>query len=139
MSAHKLIERLDSPRQTARDSWIARCPAHADKRPSLAVRALDDGRTLIHCFAGCGTDAVLGAIGLTVSDLFPPKPTEYSKRQPPKGPHPSDALRCLSGESLLVLAAADLLAKGDALNAADSQRLALAARRIRAACEVAHV
>jgi hypothetical protein len=35
------------------------------------VRELDDGRVLLHDFGGCGTDDVLAALGLTMSELFP--------------------------------------------------------------------
>ena len=53
-------------------SWTARCPAHADKGPSLAIREADDGRILLHCFAGCPVENVVGAIGMDMTDLFPP-------------------------------------------------------------------
>jgi putative DNA primase/helicase len=33
--------------------WIARCPAHDDREPSLAVREGEDGRVLVRCHAGC--------------------------------------------------------------------------------------
>jgi DNA primase len=36
-------------------SWTACCPAHNDKGPSLAIRETEDGRVLLHCFAGCET------------------------------------------------------------------------------------
>src|SRR5262245_28022373 len=35
----------------SRPQWSARCPAHADSRPSLSVTELNDGTLLIHCFA----------------------------------------------------------------------------------------
>ena len=44
--------------------WIARCPAHEDKTPSLSIGLGDDGRVLIHCHAGCGAVAVVEAVGL---------------------------------------------------------------------------
>ena len=49
--------------------WMACCPAHNDKSPSLAVSEGDD-RVLVHCFAGCDTTDVTAAIGLNVADLF---------------------------------------------------------------------
>ncbi|MEM9625347.1 MAG: toprim domain-containing protein [Pseudomonadota bacterium] len=42
--------------------WMARCPAHEDSTPSLSIRTTDDGRTLVHCFAGCDQGAVIGAL-----------------------------------------------------------------------------
>ena len=46
-----------------------RCPAHDDHDPSLTVTEADDG-VLIHCHAGCSTDAIVAKLGLTLSDLF---------------------------------------------------------------------
>lgn len=51
------------------------CPAHADGqtrgRQSLHLSPTADGRVLVHCFAGCSTQAVLAAAGLTAQDLRP--------------------------------------------------------------------
>lgn len=53
------------------NSYLCRCPAHEDKNPSLSIGLSDDGkRILLHCFAGCSTDAVLAAAGLQPSDLY---------------------------------------------------------------------
>jgi hypothetical protein len=49
--------------------WVARCPAHQDKNPSLSLRD-DNGRVLLHCFAGCTPEAVCSALGIRLSDLF---------------------------------------------------------------------
>lgn len=68
-----VIDRLDHARQVGRGQWICRCPAHDDRTPSMKVTETQDGRILIHCFAGCGTLDILSAIGLCMSDLFPDK------------------------------------------------------------------
>jgi len=52
MLADKIITRLDGVKSTGQDRWIAKCPSHEDKSPSLTIREVDD-RLLIHCFAGC--------------------------------------------------------------------------------------
>ena len=49
--------------------WTAQCPAHEDKQNSLSI-AQRDGKWLLKCHAGCKTDDVLSAVGLTSSDLF---------------------------------------------------------------------
>jgi DNA primase len=54
----------------------AHCPAHDDRNASLSIKAGDDGRTLIHCFADCRTEDVLAAVGLTLRDLFNGNGTE---------------------------------------------------------------
>ena len=48
----------------------AQCPAHDDRDPSLSIRECDDGKVLVHCFAGCKTEDILGALGLAWGDLF---------------------------------------------------------------------
>jgi hypothetical protein len=51
--------------------YIARCPVHADRHPSLAIRETPDGVVLIHCHAGCAIQDVLDALDLELADLFP--------------------------------------------------------------------
>jgi len=48
---------------------MAFCPAHDDRNASLSVH-VSDGRILLHCNAGCSTEDVVNALGLTMSDLF---------------------------------------------------------------------
>lgn len=48
---------------------LARCPAHDDREASLSVSRRDD-RALVYCHAGCSTQAVVGALGLRMADLF---------------------------------------------------------------------
>ena len=58
--------------------YMARCPAHHDRSPSLSVSEGRDGQALVHCFAGCGFDDVVNALGLERRDLFP----QDSRRAP---------------------------------------------------------
>ena len=51
------------------NGYTARCPAHDDKNPSLSIKATN-GRILMHCHAGCDTEAIMDVIGLKMSDLF---------------------------------------------------------------------
>ena len=67
----RVVPLLRGVKEIRRGEWTARCPAHDDKLPSLTVRETDDGRLLMHCFAGCGTSEVLGALGLAFTVLFP--------------------------------------------------------------------
>ncbi|OVE75999.1 hypothetical protein BVX97_02660 [bacterium E08(2017)] len=53
--------------------YMACCPAHGDKNPSLSITEADD-RLLLKCHAGCKTEDVVDALGLQMSDLFMPKP-----------------------------------------------------------------
>lgn len=66
-----VLERLERVRRSG-GGWVARCPVHEDRSPSLSVREGADGRVLVYCHAGCATEDVVAAIGLTVRDLFAP-------------------------------------------------------------------
>jgi hypothetical protein len=66
------------PSPTGPDAYESRCPAHGGKRKNLSIRAGEDGRILLHCHhAGengspsCPVDAIVGALGLRVEDLYP--------------------------------------------------------------------
>ena len=45
----------------ARRGWMARCPAHDDRNPSLSIRQVD-GIVLVHCFSGCSQRAVIAVL-----------------------------------------------------------------------------
>ena len=68
MNAQDVLDRLEKV-TGSKGKWMACCPAHQDKSPSLAVTEADD-RVLVHCFTGCDTQDVTAAIGLNVADLF---------------------------------------------------------------------
>ena len=64
-----VLGRLDRVRKSG-EGWMARCPAHEDRTPSLSVKENDDGTVLVNCFAGCLPEEVCGAIGLNLAALF---------------------------------------------------------------------
>lgn len=140
MTADDLVSRLDGAKRTGEGRWMARCPAHGDKRPSLSIRDAGEGRTLVYCFAGCHVDAVLNAVGLTVADLFPPREgVRYDVRQARSGIHPMDVLHCIAHEARVVLIVGRTIEDGEALSGADLQRVSLATQRIGSALDVCHV
>lgn len=133
-----LLPLLDKVKRTGKESWIACCPAHDDKSPSLAISEKDDGRILIHCFCGCSVYEVLDAVGLDMAALFPPRDIQHSK--PERRPfNAADVLRAIGFESLVVAAAAVTLLTGEPFTQADRDRLILAAERIQAGLTAAGV
>ena len=50
--------------------WMARCPAHDDRTPSLSIAEGRDGRAVLKCHAGCEPSAIVAAAGLSMRDLF---------------------------------------------------------------------
>jgi 5S rRNA maturation endonuclease (ribonuclease M5) len=73
MRIDELLGRLEGVKRQSGGGFIARCPAHEDRKQSLSVGEGDDGRVLLTCFAGCEPAKVCEALGLTLADLFPPK------------------------------------------------------------------
>lgn len=137
MSAEILLSRLDKVRQTGPGRWVACCPAHDDRGPSLSVRELDDGRTLAHCFAGCTVHEVVSAVGLFLSDLFAEKSADQAHAiKGERRPFPAaDVLRCIAFEALVVLTAGAALLGGQPFSETDRARLVLAVGRIQAALD----
>lgn len=125
-------------------SWTACCPAHDDNGPSLAIRELDDGRILIHCFAGCETESVLGVLGMNMTDLFPPdeKRRDYPVAgKPPMKPafFATDLMRVIAFEALVVQIVAFDIANGKPVSAETRGRMLLACERIDEATRYANV
>src|SRR5437899_1340794 len=50
--------------------WKAPCPCHEDRSPSLNISEGADGRVLLKCHAGCSTESICAAVGISMSDLF---------------------------------------------------------------------
>ena len=127
MTVDTLISRLDKVRRTGRGTWIACCPAHADKSPSLTIRETDDGKVLLHCFTGCSALELIDAVGLEMSDLFPPR-QHHGKAE--RRPFPAaDVLRALAAEALVVASCGVSMLAGRFTDA-DRERLILAVQRI---------
>lgn len=136
MSADAFISRLEKCKRTGNGTWLACCPAHEDRSPSMSVREVEDGRVLVHCFAGCGVDAILGAVGLEFDALFPPKPIDNSPKV--RRPYPAaDVLEALAGEAQLVALAACNIGNGCDLTESDKARLLVAQARIEEARRLA--
>lgn len=74
-----LLSRLEGVKKQG-DRYIACCPAHNDNAPSLSLSRGEDGRALVHCYAGCEILQVLAAIGMGLRDLFPDS-LSYENRQ----------------------------------------------------------
>jgi DNA primase len=119
-------------------SWTACCPAHEDKSPSLAIRE-EGGKVLLHCFGGCAPADVVAAVGMDMTDLFPPRQEQdYAKAANAPRFFAADLLRCIAHEAAIVQIAAYDLAAGKAIPEADRKRLQVAYERINTATELAN-
>lgn len=121
-------------RENGRDRWRACCPAHGGKNPSaLSVGIGADDAVLLKCWHGCEVAQVAQALGLELTDLFPPRPQAGQGAGPMKRRRlltASQALDLLDRESLLVLVCASDMAEGKPLDAATRARLMQGAARV---------
>ena len=69
IDAQFIAESLDGKRSGK--GWIALCPSHDDRNPSLSISDGDDGKILLHCHAGCSVYQIASAAGFSLKDLFP--------------------------------------------------------------------
>ena len=127
-----VLDRLSGVKQSG-EQWIARCPSHEDRSPSLSIRRGDDGRALVHCFAGCEPEDVIGAIGLEYKDLFPP-PDPDQRKTYAKVRSRKELVEVL-GHELLVMEQIYWMAQRIELPVEDVERGKLASARIRQVME----
>ena len=118
----ELLDRLEKVRPTGRDKWVACCPVHGDKNPSMSV-AEKDGRVLCHCFS-CGANGleVTKALGLSPSVLFE-RPLEA-------GHIPKRLYEELEMDRLVIAGYEQMKKSGKPLSYKDFKRVRLARNRI---------
>src|SRR5437879_5166259 len=68
MTIEDFLARLDGVRKSGQ-RYMARCPAHQDRNPSLSIREGERG-VLVRCFAGCSYQEIMAAIGETPAAGF---------------------------------------------------------------------
>ena len=67
----RVLDRLDGVKR-AGSGYMARCPAHDDRNPSLSVKLGESGRVLLKCHAGCDYAAIAAALDLERPSAAPP-------------------------------------------------------------------
>jgi len=135
--ANVLLARLEHVKNYG-EGWRAKCPAHDGKTTtSLAVNISDRGAILLHCFGACTALAVMQALGLELSDLYPQKltrdmsPNERKNRSLGAKQAQWEAARSmLQLEARIVWEAGRQIKGGEPLNDDDSIRLDTALERI---------
>lgn len=128
----QLLSRLDKVRETGSDKWIACCPAHPDKNPSLSVRECPDGTLLVKCWAGCTASEITSAVGLELRHLFPPKPYQHIPRKDGLTyAQRRKYIALLREESYLIKFAQGVMACNGEITPDDAERVLLADQRVR--------
>lgn len=130
-----LLNTLEAVKKTGPSRYIAKCPAHNDKRPSLTITEKDDGMVLIKCWTGCGAAEILQAVGLDYAALYPPRTDDHRGRLIKRPWNPADLLQIMAYEALIVSIGASRQANGHAPSDADRQRILTASARLQRAAE----
>jgi len=68
MRIDQFLGLLEGVTPTGEGAWVACCPAHGDKHPSMSVTE-KAGKILVHCHAGCTARDIVGSLGLKFVDL----------------------------------------------------------------------
>ena len=129
MGIETLLSRLDKVRPNGHGKWLASCPAHLDKSPSLGVKITDEGKILLHCFAGCSVVDIVSAVGLELSDLMPENPAYKKGNKPPKF-NKVELFDRLAFESLVLGLAIRQILANKQLSESDLARVLLAEQTI---------
>lgn len=132
MSVENLLNNLRKVRKMGKDRWLACCPAHDDKSPSMSIRALPDGAVLVHCFAGCSAHEIVAAAGLGIAELFPEKTEHYVPRQKMPFTH-REAMAALVPEIFTIALIGRQMASGIPNDEKTQQALITAVSRVSAA------
>jgi hypothetical protein len=128
-----ILDRLASyrVRPNGTDRWRACCPGHAGSNPSaLSIGVGAEGQVLLRCWHGCEVDQVVGAMGLELADLFPPRDSSAGRPTRRRLLTNGQALDLLESEMTLAVVCAADLARGEPLDEAMRDRLVQAAARV---------
>lgn len=52
--------------------YLVKCPAHADKHPSLSIGQGEKGGIVLKCFAGCKAEDICDALHIDIAEIMPP-------------------------------------------------------------------
>lgn len=128
-----VLSRLDA-KPTSTDRWRAACPVCGERNQStLSIGVGDNGAVLMRCFkSGCAVDQIAGALGLELSDLFPPKDSHARPLERRRMLTARQALDLLLSESLVIFVIGADMHRQRTVSAADFDRLQTAAARIQA-------
>lgn len=123
-------------RENSPGRWRAICPVCGERNPNtLSIGEGSSGAVLLRCFKSeCDAETIANALGLEITDLFPPRPTEPGAGARPTGRRrlisAHQALGLLADEANLVATAAANLAHGLELSDEDRDRLLTASARV---------
>ena len=84
--------------------WLACCPAHDDKNPSLSIGvSTADKSIMLNCHAGCERSEIISVLGLTEADLRVKRSKKEYKKKPNKKLEETYVYESLEGKPIVRL------------------------------------
>ena len=69
-------------RRIGKGKWVAKCPAHRDRHPSLSIAVGKNFPIVLSCMShGCTGDAIIAAAGVRWRDFFDAAPSPAALRE----------------------------------------------------------
>lgn len=134
MSADSIINALTPFKlhRVSPDRWRAICPVCGERNSStLSIGVNAEGAALLKCWKlGCDAESICAALGLEVSDLFPPRELHGPPMQRRRLLTAAQALDLLHDESQLIALCGSNIAHGVELTDTDRDRCLTAAGRV---------
>lgn len=121
MNVDGLLSALRKVRKTAVGEWVACCPSHEDRLPSLSVKDCGDGRILLHCFSGCSVESIVRSLNLHLRDLMPDRALDHSVKPMPWNARTT--LEATAWQATQIALYASAMANGKALSLAEKDQL----------------
>lgn len=136
MSTETLLQRCAKVKETGLGRWVACCPAHDDRSPSLAIRECGDGKVLVYCHAGCESEDVLAAVNLSFADLMPERIGAKYRRSPLNLRFDAKQVLAALAHEIMVVGLITERVAGIAAIAEDQDRLLVAMCRVQNALDM---
>lgn len=128
--------------QRSGKGYRAQCPSCGGTSRKLSLCEGENGAVMMTCFSCHDTPGVLGALGLSLADLYPQRIKDTTPegrraaRQAFKQSAYGAAVGVLATEATVIEVAAEMIARGEALGDAGMDRVHLASQRIHDAREI---
>lgn len=128
---HIILNGLRKVKRIGEGRWLACCPIHSDKTPSVAITLKPNGVVLAKCF-GCGASGldIVNALGLDPVVLFPPSHKTKYEKQSKHGFSAWQLLNALQKDLIFLVVAANQMLKDGAFDQADVNYLTSICQRV---------
>lgn len=120
-SIDHILSCFNGVKDTGKGQYVALCPNHDDKHPSLYIKDAGN-KVLLDCKAACPTGDVLSAAGLSMRDLFTDSRIQNYK--------PKQRFNTFE-EKIVLLMAEAALGRNDPIHPTDLQRIKTAISRLK--------